>query len=170
LTRTIRQLGFESVPYKPFCFIKNRIIIFFYIDNIVFVFKEHQRETALELISQLQVKYTLTDREDLQWFLRIEILQDREKKLIWLSQSLYIDKIANLAKIVQSSSLSTSMSKEELLLYKDIASHKRIMKYQRKIRSLLYTTVIIQPDVVFAVSQLSRFITNSGPKHYKGTD
>jgi len=62
------------------------------------------------------------------------------------------------------------MSKEELLLYKGIANHREITKYQRKIRSLLYTIVITRPDITFVVSQLSRFIINPRIKHYKGVD
>jgi hypothetical protein len=62
------------------------------------------------------------------------------------------------------------MLREELLLYEDIASYKRITKYQRKIGSLLYTAVITQPDVAFAVSRLSRFITNPRPKHHEAAD
>ena len=142
LTRTIRKLGFEPVPHEPCCFMKNGIIMFFYVDDIVFAFKKHQKETALGLISQLQAKYNLTGGGDLQWFLGIEILQNREEKIIWLSQSSYIDKIANLAKTAQSSSIRTPMTKEELLLNEDIANHERIMKYQRKIGSLLYAAVI----------------------------
>jgi len=69
LTRTIRKLGFESVPHKPCCFIKNGIIMFFYVDDIVFAFKKHQKETALGLINQLQDKYQLIRGGDLQWFL-----------------------------------------------------------------------------------------------------
>ena len=62
------------------------------------------------------------------------------------------------------------MSKEELLLYKGIVNYKEITKYQRKIGSLLYIVVITRLDIVFVVSQLSRFIINLGIKHYKGVD
>src|SRR5271170_5132927 len=62
------------------------------------------------------------------------------------------------------------MSKEELLPNEDIASYERITKYQRKIGSLLYIAVITRLDVAFAVSRLSRFITNPGPKHHEGAD
>jgi hypothetical protein len=62
------------------------------------------------------------------------------------------------------------MLKEELLLYEDIASYKRITKYQRKIGSLLYIVVITRPDVAFVVSRLSRFMTNPRPKHHEGAD
>jgi len=170
LTRTIRKLGFEPVPHEPCCFMKNGIIMFFYVDDIVFAYKKHQKETVSGLVNQLQLKYTLTGGEDLQWFLGIEILRDREEKLIWLSQSSYIDKIANLAETAQSSSTRTPMSKEELLPNEDIVSYQEITKYQRKIGSLLYTAVITRPDIAFAVSRLSRFITNPGPKHHEGAD
>ena len=65
LTKTIRRLGFEPVPHEPCCFMKNRIIMFFYVDDIVFSYKKHQKDTALELVSQLQLKYSLTGGENL---------------------------------------------------------------------------------------------------------
>jgi hypothetical protein len=40
LTRTIRKLGFEPVPHEPCCFMKNGIVMFFYVDDIVFMFKK----------------------------------------------------------------------------------------------------------------------------------
>ena len=122
-----KELGFEPVPHEPCCFMKNGIIMFFYVDDIVFSYRKHQEDIVLGLVGQLQQNYTLTGGEPLQWFLGIEILRDREEKLIWLSQSSYIDKIANLAETVQSS--STPMSKEELLPYEDIATYERITKY-----------------------------------------
>ena len=74
LTGTIRKLGFEPVPHEPCCFMKNGIIMFFYINDIIFMYKKHQQETALGLVNQLQTKYNLTGGGNLQWFLRIEIL------------------------------------------------------------------------------------------------
>jgi hypothetical protein len=41
LNRTIKQLGFELVPHKLYCFMKNGIIIFFYVNDIVFVYRKH---------------------------------------------------------------------------------------------------------------------------------
>jgi hypothetical protein len=62
------------------------------------------------------------------------------------------------------------MSKEELLPSEDIASYKRITKFQRKIGSLLYAAVITRLDIAFAVSRLSRFMTNPRPKHHEAAD
>ena len=89
LARTIRQLGFEPVPHEPCCFMKNGIIMFFYVDDIVFSYKKHQKDTVLGLVSQLQLKYTLTGGEDLQWFLGIEILRDRREAHLALPILIY---------------------------------------------------------------------------------
>ena len=85
LTATLTDLGFAPVPYKPCCFIKEGIIIFFYVDDIVCAFRKEQELTAQELIRQLKKKYQLTGGDKLQWFLRIKVVRDRDKRLIWLS-------------------------------------------------------------------------------------
>jgi hypothetical protein len=51
LTKSIRKLRFELVPHKPYCFMKNGIIMFFYVDNIVFAFKRHQKEAVSRLVN-----------------------------------------------------------------------------------------------------------------------
>ena len=89
--------------------------------------------------------------------------QDLEKRIIWLSQSSYIDKIINLAKSTQPD--ETPMSREELIPYEDRASYSEINLYQRKIGSLLYAAVTTRPDIAFATSRLGRFLINPGPKH-----
>ena len=71
--------------------------MFFYVDDIVFAFRKQDGATAERLTAQLRSKYNLTGGGELQWFLGIEVLRDRKKRLIWLSQSSYIDKISQLA-------------------------------------------------------------------------
>jgi len=63
-------------------------------------------------MNKLKQHYNPQGGNDLQWFLGIRILRDREKRIIWLSQSSYIDKIINLAKSTQPD--ETPMSREEL--------------------------------------------------------
>jgi len=118
----------------------------------------------------LRKEFELSGGDPLHWFLGIEILRDREKKLIWLSQSSYIDKIANLA--VSKQPDATPMSKDELLPYNDaeLASPSQINLYQRKVGSLMYAAVVTRPDIAFAVSRLARFLTNPGPLHQAAAD
>ncbi|OAQ57457.2 polyprotein [Pochonia chlamydosporia 170] len=169
LTNTLEELGFEKVPHEPCCMMKNGIIIFFYVDDIVLAYKKGKETEAQNLADRLKQKYKLTGGNQLQWFLGIEITRDRDQKLIWLSQSAYIDKIANLAGSVDRR-LNVPMSGPELLPYEGRASAASIRKYQRKIGSLLYAAVITRPDIAFAVSRLARFNMNPSNEHHDAAD
>ena len=42
--------------------------------------------------------------------------------------------------------------------------------YQAKVGSVQYTTIATRPNVSFAVSRLSQFLTNPSPKHIRAVD
>ncbi|QGA13501.1 hypothetical protein EYB26_001151 [Talaromyces marneffei] len=168
LTGTLKDLGFKAVPHEPCYMLRSGIILFFYVDDIVLAYKKEREAEANEIMARLRKKYNITGGEDLDWFLGMRIVRDREKKLIWLSQATYIDKIAKLVDSHQNDDVP--MSREELLPYEGTADYSSIHKYQRKVGSIMYTAVSTRPDVAFAVSRLARFLTNPGPKHHKAAD
>jgi hypothetical protein len=47
-----------------------------------------------------------------------------------------------------------------------IASKSDIKRYQELIGFLLYTVMLLRPDIAFAVSKLSHFLTNPGLVHF----
>ena len=165
---SLLDIGFKPVPHEPCCLTLDGILIFFYVDDIVVAYRKPAEPTVHRLINKLKQHYNLEGGNDLQWFLGIRILRDREKRIIWLSQSSYIDKIINLAKSTQPDEIP--MSREELIPYEDRASYSEINLYQRKIGSLLYAAVTTRPDIAFATSRLGRFLTNPGPKHHAAAD
>lgn len=170
LSGALKTLGYSPVPHEPCAFTNNGVIIFFYVDDIVLAFREQQRKEALEVIEKLKARFQLTGGDDLQWFLGIEILRDRAKRRLWLSQSSYITKIGALTDTSPTPPTSTPIAREELLPYKALAKKADILRYMRKVGSIMYTAVITRPDVAFAVSRLSRFTTNPGPEHHKAAD
>jgi hypothetical protein len=169
LTATLHELGFKTVPQEPCCMTKGGIIIFFYVDDIVLAYKKERESEIQSVMENLQKRYKLTGGKPLQWFLGIEIIRDREKRLLWLSQSDYLDKIANLADRTDGRH-DTPMRREELWPYNERASLSSIRRYQRKIGSILYAAVITRPDVAFAASRLARFNANPGPEHHAAAD
>jgi hypothetical protein len=123
----------------------------------------------MRVIRELKTKYEMTGGDDLQWFLGIEVIRDRSQKLIWLSQSSYIEKISKLSDQNHRDYL-TPMKAHELMPYTGLATSKEIHIYQRKIGSIMYAAVITRPDVAFAASRLSRFNLYSSPKHHAEAD
>jgi hypothetical protein len=122
------------------------------------------------LTDQLQRKYQLTGGNDLQWFLGIEVIRDRDQGLIWLSQSAYVDKIAKLTTKDPDRWPSVPMSGPELLPNEERASVASIRRYQKKIGSILYAAVVTRPDIAFAVSRLARFNMNPSDEHHAAAD
>jgi hypothetical protein len=169
LSGALVDIGFKLVPHEPCCYTCKGVILFFYVDDIAVAFRKETEHRAKELMKKLESKFRLTGGNELQWFLGIEVTRDRPKRIIWLSQSTYIDKIANLADVKEGNYL-TPMAIEELLPFDGRAKPSDITRYQKKIGSLLYAAVTTRADVAFAVSRLSRFMINPGPKHHTAAD
>ena len=63
---TLQSISYEPVPYEPCCYTKNRIIIFFYVDDIVLAYRKAQESEVQDLINALKQKYELTGGYELQ--------------------------------------------------------------------------------------------------------
>ncbi|KAF7564271.1 uncharacterized protein PtrM4_153230 [Pyrenophora tritici-repentis] len=128
--------------------IRDGVFIFFYVDDIILASSKRHAEVAQKVEEELKQRYNLTGGKDLQWFLGVEVIRDREKRKIWLSQKAYVEKIARLA-----------TNKDQ--------RHNTPMA---RIGSLLFAAVNTRPDVAFPVSRLARFLTNPGPLHQEAAD
>ena len=60
---------------------------FFYVDDIVFAHREKDEDKILvqQIVKELRKEFELFRSDSLYWFLKIEIIQNRKKKLIWLN-------------------------------------------------------------------------------------
>jgi hypothetical protein len=171
-TDTLKRIGFRTIPHEPCCMTSGGILIFFYVDDIVFAFRRDKTAQATDVAMYLKQTYNLTGGGNLQWFLGIEVVRDRNEKLIWLSQASYIDKITRLVTDTSAgrSTPNTPMRNKELLPYEGHASHSSINQYQKKIGSILYAAVITRVDIAFPASRLARFNSNPGDEHHKEAD
>ena len=65
----------------------------------------------------------------------------------------------------QSQYPTTLIVTEKLAVYDRQATKTQIYKYLRKVRSLLYTTIITRPDVACTANKLAESLLNLGPQH-----
>ena len=168
-TDTLYRFGFRTIPHEPCCLIKDGLLIFFYVDDIVLAYEKKKELQAAEVSAYLKRSLNLTGGNCLQWFLGIEIIRDRKRKLIWLSQASYIDKISKLAEPTGTAP-KTPMRNKELLPYEGRASYSSITQYQKKIGSILYAAVITRIDIAFTASRLARFSSNPSQEHHNEAD
>ena len=64
-------MGFSTIPHKPYYIIKKGVLIFFYINNIIFIFRKNKMGIIKGVIKKLKTKYQLTNGGRFQWFLGI---------------------------------------------------------------------------------------------------
>jgi hypothetical protein len=164
----LKSHGFEPIPDEPCCLVKEGMIIFYYVDDFVLVFPHNLQHSAMSFTSKLMERFPLTGGDELHWFLGIEIIRDRDRRCLWLSQQTYIERIANLAE--SKTPCGTPMGVDHLLPFDGLATNNSIRRYQVKIGSLMYAAIITRPDIAYAVAQLARFMVNPGPKHHRAAD
>lgn len=150
------------------------IIVFFYVDDIVFCYRKKEEEKANELIRKLQKRFNIQPLGDLKWFLGIHVLRDRRQRQLWLSQQAFIEKIANQYDVDLTGRLpDTPMTETELAPSPPSitnANRNSVLMYQRKTGSLLYAAITTRPDIAFAVSRLARFNQNPSVEHHEAAD
>lgn len=154
-TKTLTSCGYEQVPHEPCCYIKGGVLVFFYVDDIIIAHRKKDKATVDKLVQYINEKYKISGRKPAQWFLGMEIIRDRDRRKIWLSQTAYIEKIFKLTgkgKIPH----TVPMSNEELKPRSDSATPSETNRYQKKIGSLLFAAVSTRPDIAFATSRCRR--------------
>ncbi|KAL1953580.1 hypothetical protein VTO42DRAFT_2583 [Malbranchea cinnamomea] len=173
LTETLKSLGFKSV-LEDVCLLTNgRIIIFFYVDDIVVLNRPEHRHEVNEVVLKLKAKYEIRDLGDLQWFLNIRISRDRARQCVYLTQDAYIDKIVKQYSLSTSSDVYSPLSRDASA-YKPfcdgVATKTEIKRFQARVGSLIYLAFMTHPDITHAVSLLARFMQNPSPFHSAEAD
>jgi hypothetical protein len=137
------------------------------VDDILCLYYKNNTLNANEIIRALKTKYEIKNERGVKWFLSIRIIRDKEARKIFLLHDAYIKKIA--AKFQINNNLHIAfipMSTIPLSKSLGTTSKSDIKRYQELIGFLLYTAVLLKPDIAFAVSRLSHFLTNPGLIHF----
>jgi Reverse transcriptase (RNA-dependent DNA polymerase) len=151
-------------PKEPCVTLKGGIVVFFYVDGIVFCHRKGDEEKVQEVIKGLKTEYQMSALGELKGFLEIHVLQDRSQRLLRLSQEAYVEKIAKQYEIDLTGRFpNTSMAECELLpttfpwsicpmlKFADKALPKAAdastMLYQKKMDSMLYAATTTRSDI-----------------------
>jgi hypothetical protein len=170
LSSALLELGLKPIPEAQCLFTNGRIIVFFYVDDIVILYhKSHQSEFTQFKQSLLQ-KYEFKDLGELKWFLGIRVIRNREDQRLWLCQDSYIEKIATSFNLLESPQFKTPLAIQELYASETQATPQEVHAYQSRIGSTTYATSITRPDAARASNKLAEFLLNPSPAHLKAAN
>ncbi len=163
------ELELNSI-FDEFCLFSNNneILMFFYVNDIVFAFIASRRKNAENLIRRLKDIFDMRDLDSLNFFLDVRILQKLDT--IWLIQNFYMNKLIKNYVINIEYKTTTFLSYQSLMSYIDEMNQKRVHVYRQKMKSICYSAIITRSNIIKIASELARHLTNSDPKHLKAAD
>jgi len=107
------------------------------------------------------------------YILGIKIYKDRSKRLLKLSQSIYIDKMLKQFSIKEFKrwylyiSYRICLSKDTCLKILIKRDWKENILYTMNIKSIIYVMLYVTPDVSYALSITSRYQSNPSKSYWK---
>jgi hypothetical protein len=110
----------------------------------------------------------MKDLGEAAYILGIKVYRDRSKRLIGISQDVYIDKILNRFNMQDSKkgflpmSHVITISKKQYTSQPDEQERMRSFPYSSAIGSIMYAMLCMHPNVSYALSAMIRYQSNYG--------
>ncbi|XP_044714486.1 reverse transcriptase (RNA-dependent DNA polymerase) domain-containing protein [Hirsutella rhossiliensis] len=147
LTAAFRELGLTQCPDRTCIFQNDWLTVFFFVDDIVFLYRKENEDAADEMVAALKRKYAMTDQGNYNGSL--------------VSESCVTDPTG-----------SFGYAKTPTLKgwFNGQASPDQIQLYQSKVGSLNYAAAITRSDIAKPASKLAEFLNNPSEHHSKLAD
>ncbi|XP_057532923.1 uncharacterized protein LOC130810814 [Amaranthus tricolor] len=127
-------------------------------------------EDLKELLSS---EFDMKDLGEAKKILGMEILRDRAKGVLYLSQRKYIEKVVQRFSMDDAKGVSTPLA-SHLKLSKNLCPQTKEeeeqmvrIPYTSAVGSVMYAMVCSRPDIAHAVSLVSRYMSNPGKGHWE---
>ena len=96
LSEFLKALGLRQIKEESCLFTNdNGIFLLFYVDDILMVSRKDCAQQAASIRNALLARYELKDLGELNWFLGIRVIRNRDQGKLWICQDSYIEKITN---------------------------------------------------------------------------
>jgi hypothetical protein len=162
--------GFKQMGDEPCAYTDGRLIILFFVDDILLLNQKKYRKERDEFKRLIMAKYPMRDLGPVQWFLGIRIVRDRDNRCLSICQDSYIKSMLVRYHLDGSKSASIPLPPEKLDKYDQNATKEQIHQYQQKVGSIMYAAVMTRPDIACAASKLCEHLQNPSPKHLDAVD
>lgn len=147
------------------------IYIGLYIDDLILISADLEYLQAHKAI--FSQKFSMTDNNNVEYILGIQLRRNFKTSTLILSQDKYISKILQKFNMTTCKPVSTpletgvkySRSQAENLTPAE-ASYMATIPFAQAIGSLQYLVTCTRPDLAYSVNHLAQFMANPGPPHW----
>ncbi|RVW57769.1 Retrovirus-related Pol polyprotein from transposon TNT 1-94 [Vitis vinifera] len=156
---------FKTLPDGSF------IYLLLYVDDMLIVDKNRAEINKLKQL--LSSEFEMKDLGAAKKILGMEIWRDRDAGLLYVSQQKYIEKLMQAFHMDHSKPVSTPLAQHFKFDHSTLPSTDEEVEYMKSVPyssvvgSLMYVMVCTRPDLAFAISVVSRFMSNPGKAHWE---
>jgi hypothetical protein len=162
-----RGYGFHSSSADPCLYTKfgsggELLVIVLYVDDLIIASNSNAMVDDFKLA--ISREFSMKDLKELGWILGMAIKRDREKRVMEISQTAYIDMMLAKFRMADCKPVLTPM--EGTLTRMDGKDVKPDNEYMKLVGSLLYAALVTRPDIAFAVQSLGKHLQAAGTEHW----
>lgn len=167
INTVLLELGYQKSKYEPCVYIKRNdsiyTIVTLYVDDF-FIFSNDVQETEF-LKAELDSRFSIKDLGSIKECLGMKVDFDKDKGILTLSQTSYIDQLLKQFNMSECKVAKTPI--EPKLKLEPDDQNKEKLPFKNLIGSLMYLAVLTRPDIAFSVSYLSQFNNSYSEHHWK---
>ncbi|KAH9696398.1 hypothetical protein KPL71_023151 [Citrus sinensis] len=171
----MQELNFQKSSYDCCVYFRKTygeevIYLVLYVDDMLLASKNMK---LFDLLKQkLRVKFDMKDLGPAKKILGVEIIRNRTARTLFLSQEKYVNKVLEKFGMLNCKPVSTPMSAHFRLSSQQCPSTEseqtEMLKtpYASSVGCLMNAMVLTRPDLSYAVSLVSRFMSNPGKEYW----
>jgi len=170
------QIGYKSCEYDCCVYVKSLddssfIFLLLYVDDMLIAAKNLDDVVGLKAL--LSQEFDMKDLGDAKKFLGMEIRRNRSSKKLWLSQQSYVEKVLDRFGMSNAKPVSTPLANHFKLSSNQCPKTDKEVEdmaevpYASAVGYLMYAMVCTRPDLAYAVSQVSKYMSKPGRQHWE---
>ncbi len=175
LRTELELLGFKASEADAGLFVQHgkqksdNVYLLIYVDDCLMVTSKANKSSLLDLKRQLASIFDIHDMGDAKFFLGMEIVRDRERRTLVLSQRRFTEELLSKYNMTETKGKLVPMSTALKLQRDGEELDTEHYKYCEVIGSLLYLSVCTRPDIAYAVGALARYTQQPTEQHWQAT-
>ena len=174
LTDYLISCGFRPLTVDRCVYVKNDngkiCIVSAYVDDLLII--GNTTSVMNHFKKQLHAKFKMTDLGEVNYMLGWHIKRDRSRKLIFINQEQYAEKVLKTYGFENARPVKTPMETNTTCQFsdrpttdEDVAAMSHV-PYRQVVGSLMYLMVGTRPDLATVIRETSQHLTNPGKKHW----
>jgi hypothetical protein len=168
LTKFLSFLDYVSLNVEFNVFMKDDIMIVIYVNDLILTKLDFA--IIFRLKNALNERFEMSDLKLCIYYLDMKIFKDRRLRLLILNQSVYVEQILRNHEMWNCKSLIIFMNVfcrlikifDEYIVDKSLRT-----SYQSIVRSLMYVMLKIRSDIIYSISMMNRYASNSTQTHWQ---